>query len=785
MKTEGLESLPSDQDMKSEPNVNQPSSSSELSRHDVTASQEKHPNNHNSNLNQANAKQNSISRNFHSHKKRMIDELDPMNYSDHGSSLDVTKSNQMPLEISPYKSKTIKAFDGVRPSKIPRILDLRSLSYFPPHGDPSFSKSFPQSSLYNQMQYSQSEVAAVTYHNNWKVILRNHGSNQVVLYNQQNHELAITSEKALVKSPGIEFPVTCRLCNQLLPRYTTQAQPKDDMADEIPVNPSTSSSLETLETSRRSRSHDFIPPESDFVDNSYFRCLAISHSRNTGRLLADDTSFPFKAQEGGEPHILNEAAFNQGYYKRFFIEEKKLGRGARGNVFLCQHILDEIHLGKYAVKKVAIGNDHTWLVRMLKEVHMLERLRHANIIDYKHAWLENHQPTVFAPTVPCLFILMECANGGNLEEYVCRRSGKSDNESSADKMSAKQRVKFMRDKRARRLSEAEPKYLSLKEILSLFLDICHGLSHLHRYSIVHRDLKPPNLLLSFKDVNDSDEIPSVLISDFGECEDIGKLSGTAGRTGATGTLEFMAPELLIVDSSGDYIGEHSPKADMWSLGMVLFYLCYSQLPYRQVEDLDLLRDDILAFHGPIKFPDDVMPSPRIPSEFKRLISLLLSPDPQRRPSVDEILANARDVDFRKLVPGHYYPTSLDSLAVLSLRNSHLRPNVPTSGSEATTPTTSQYMDDNTKCNAPLLPPKMVPITEPIPRIVLILTGIKMATLLFPCYPKSAHLMASIPLTALAIWGVQSRNASAQICLLLFHLSLLTFLFFATGSICGA
>lgn len=192
--------------------------------------------------------------------------------------------------------------------------------------------------------------------------------------------------------------------------------------------------------------------------------------------------------------------------------------------------------------------------------------------------------------------------------------------------------------------------------------------------------------------------PRVLISDFGECEDFSKLSSTAARTGATGTLEFMAPELLRVDSSGNYTGEHSPKADMWSLGMVLFYLCYSELPYRQVEDLDLLRDDILAFHSPIKFPDDVLPSPRIPSEFKRLISLLLSPEPQRRPSVDEILANARDVDFQKLVPGHYYPTS-DSLAVLSLRNSHLRPDMASPASSdtaATTPTAPPSTDTNIK-----------------------------------------------------------------------------------------
>jgi serine/threonine protein kinase len=36
----------------------------------------------------------------------------------------------------------------------------------------------------------------------------------------------------------------------------------------------------------------------------------------------------------------------------------------------------------------------------------------------------------------------------------------------------------------------------------------------------------------------------ILISDFGECENIFNASALSRRTGATGTLEFTAPELL-------------------------------------------------------------------------------------------------------------------------------------------------------------------------------------------------------------------------------------------------
>lgn len=38
-----------------------------------------------------------------------------------------------------------------------------------------------------------------------------------------------------------------------------------------------------------------------------------------------------------------------------------------------------------------MGDHQDWLVRMLREVALLEKLKHPNIIEYKHAWVEEHQ----------------------------------------------------------------------------------------------------------------------------------------------------------------------------------------------------------------------------------------------------------------------------------------------------------------------------------------------------------------------------------------------------------
>ena len=44
-------------------------------------------------------------------------------------------------------------------------------------------------------------------------------------------------------------------------------------------------------------------------------------------------------------HSIKKDAFSPNYFKRFFIEEKELGRGGRGVVLLVRHELDRVSLG--------------------------------------------------------------------------------------------------------------------------------------------------------------------------------------------------------------------------------------------------------------------------------------------------------------------------------------------------------------------------------------------------------------------------------------------------------
>lgn len=295
-----------------------------------------------------------------------------------------------------------------------------------------------------------------------------------------------------------------------------------------------------------------------------------------------------KQEKKDKRNILRDS-FNQGYYERFFIEIKKLGRGNRGSVFLCQHILNGIKLGFYAIKKIPVGDDKERLETLLKEVLNLERISDKNVVDYKHSWIELHKPTKFGPLVPCLFILMEVANGGNLTELI--DSG----------------VK-----------------LTEEEILNISEQILSGLLCLHSNRLVHKDIKPENILLHFET---SLSIPRVIITDFDTCEEDKKL-GTE-----IGTIDFCSPEIVknsFETKQKKLSSEILRKSDLWSVGMVIYYLNYHTLPYQNINDFDLLKTEIASLCSFV-FEDTLKNS------LKCVLNAFLKIDYRERPRTDQAL----------------------------------------------------------------------------------------------------------------------------------------------------
>lgn len=237
--------------------------------------------------------------------------------------------------------------------------------------------------------------------------------------------------------------------------------------------------------------------------------------------------------------------------------------------------------------------------------------------------------------------------------------------------------------------------LTLREILFFSKDIFAGVAHLHRAQIIHRDLKPLNCLLLSKgkretsgsstplsnnkftvgddgkpiDLGDGKEVPglepepvltyeqrtigplpTVLVSDFGEGQREGILRT---GTGATGTLEYCAPELIAathLKSSSDgkaqpELAQFSRKTDMFSLGMILYFLIFSRLPYPleiidngESQNIEKLREAVSKFEGlDERLGSSECKRDDIPQELGDMLKRLLSRDPKERPEAGECL----------------------------------------------------------------------------------------------------------------------------------------------------
>ena len=114
--------------------------------------------------------------------------------------------------------------------------------------------------------------------------------------------------------------------------------------------------------------------------------------------------------------------------------------------------------------------------------------------------------------------------------------------------------------------------------------------------------------------------PILMISDFGECELLDQMIPDRQRSGATGTLEFMAPELLEEDAStGKPKNIFDTRSDIWSVGMIAYYMLHLRLPYvSDLEDIDALRKEILES----EFKPLLAKPPSAPSDLDFLFEII-------------------------------------------------------------------------------------------------------------------------------------------------------------------
>ncbi|EGW35340.1 uncharacterized protein SPAPADRAFT_48345 [Spathaspora passalidarum NRRL Y-27907] len=392
-----------------------------------------------------------------------------------------------------------------------------------------------------------------------------------------------------------------------------------------------------------------------FVRNDYFKLL--------GQLpyVSNNTN-----HENTNNHVNNharsslpEGIFNQGYFKRFFkrVEPFVLGSGAHAQVYKVDHVLNDIKLGTYAVKRISIGDKFEHLEQVLNEVLILYELsvkgaNENNLIRYNHVWLElgdlEDSSSYFLPPsgvgekvknrIPYVFILQQYCDGGHLEDLISKHFRREEN------LTWKEKIDLERMKRRLRRSSSgnkqeetkKKKWLSNFEIWKFFHDVAKGVHYLHVHGILHRDLKPSNCLLDVEYIAREDspeenqflnleefengvlDLPRVLVSDFGEGKFIDKKHNVViedqfnERRGNTGTLEFTAPELwlysndpILGEDNKTFFNDFTYESDIYSLGLILLYLCVGKLPFSDVikgeTDPQEIRNKIISWYDELTY----------------------------------------------------------------------------------------------------------------------------------------------------------------------------------------
>ncbi|KAF9665133.1 hypothetical protein SADUNF_Sadunf16G0090400 [Salix dunnii] len=246
-----------------------------------------------------------------------------------------------------------------------------------------------------------------------------------------------------------------------------------------------------------------------------------------------------------------------------YLVGRQIGSGSFSVVWHARH---RVHGTEVAIKEIVTNRLNKKLQdSLMSEIYFLKSINHPNIIRL--------HDIIKAPGR--IHIVLEYCKGGDLSMYIQRHG---------------------------RVPEATANHFMQQ--------LAAGLQILRDNNLIHRDLKPQNLLLSTSDNN------AVLkIADFGFARSL-QPQGLAETL--CGSPLYMAPEIM-------QLQKYDAKADLWSVGAILFQLVTGKTPYTGNTQMELLQNIVKSTQ--LQFPLD---NKDLSSNCKDLCQKLLRCSPAER-----------------------------------------------------------------------------------------------------------------------------------------------------------
>lgn len=240
---------------------------------------------------------------------------------------------------------------------------------------------------------------------------------------------------------------------------------------------------------------------------------------------------------------------------------EKIGAGGMSDVYRAKdHKLNRYVAVKALKQEFAENKDFVSKFRV--EAQAAAGLMHPNIVNVYDVGEENG----------CHYIVMELVEGITLKKYI--------------------------EKKAR---------LSVKEAVSIAIQMAMGIEAAHNNHIIHRDIKPQNIIISKEG--------KVKVTDFGIAK---AATSNTITSNVMGSVHYTSPEQV----RGGFSDE---KSDIYSLGITLFEMLTGRVPFNGETTVAVA----------IKHIQEQMPSvrefvPEIPVSVEQIVKKCTQKSPDRR-----------------------------------------------------------------------------------------------------------------------------------------------------------